>query len=223
MFAVPQMVRWVLRLGVNVLWMDTDVITRVDPFPTIRAELQAAAAAAAEGLERSGGVTSRGPVLLASVDGRVPEEDLHECRLAYSAEPRWGRSASGWKLCGGLFYVQRGSAALAFLRDWERRLRGPRAGAKNQPHYNEALRAHQASLTLRLLPCDLFPNGFRYASAAWRQAQRRSPLAVHGNWVKGSAAKLERFRQWGFWLGGDALQQINLTQHQLSSHERGRL
>ena len=70
----------------------------------------------------------------------MPDEDLHECRRQYSNDyQRWGRSAGGWKLCGGLFYLKRGDAAVAFLSDWERRLRAPGAGAKNQPHYNEAL------------------------------------------------------------------------------------
>ena len=183
MFAVPLMVRWVLRLGLNVLWMDTDVVALANPFPSIRAQLDEA--------DQSGGGGSRG-LILASVDGRVPEEDLHECRSAYTADARWGRSASGWKLCGGLFYLRHGDAALGFLREWERRLRAPAAGAKNQPHYNEALRAFGCSatadpqacsnrLSVRILPCDLFPNGYRYASEAWRHAQRRKPLAVHNN------------------------------------------
>ena len=187
MFAVPMMVRWVLRLGLNVLWMDTDVIALADPLPAIRAQ----AAQAAVGHD--------GPLLLASVDGRVPDEDLHECRRAYSADARWGRSASGWKLCGGLFYLRHGDAALSFLREWERRLHEPGAGAKNQPHYNEALRTATSGLRVDVLPCDLFPNGYRYASEAWRRAQRRAPLLVHNNWIKGHEAKLSRFRGWGMW------------------------
>ncbi len=233
MFAVPQMVRWVLRQGINVLWMDTDVVALANPFPIIRAQLHLAALSD-DGAELSGDdaapgsvpgswsptdrTASRGssqrralgapaapgaPALLASVDGRVPDEDLHECRVAYTGDGRWGRSAGGWKLCGGLFYVQPGAAALAFLRDWERRLRAPGAGAKNQPHYNEALRAHQQALRVVVLPCDLFPNGFRFASAAWRTAQRRSPVLVHANWLKGSRAKHERLRQWGLWRGDE--------------------
>lgn len=180
MFAVPAMVRWVLELGLNVLWMDTDVVALADPFAAVRRELADTAAA-----------TERGGLLLASVDGRVPEENLHECRRAYTADPRWGRSAGGWKLCGGLFYLRRGDAAVAFLGDWERRLRAPRAGAKNQPHYNEALRA-AAALRVRLLPCELFPNGFRYASEAWRRAQQRVPVAVHNNWVRRASAPRPR-------------------------------
>ena len=181
MFAVPLMVRWVLRFGLNVLWMDTDVVALTNPFPSIRAQLDDA--------NQSGG--GSGGLILASVDGRVPEEDLHECRRVYTVDVRWGRSASGWKLCGGLFYLRHGDAALGFLREWERRLRAPAAGAKNQPHYNEALRAVSCStsdtagcgsrLSVRILPCDLFPNGYRYASDEWRRAQRRKPLAVHNN------------------------------------------
>ena len=33
MFAVPKMVRWVLRMELDVLWMDTDVVAITDPFP----------------------------------------------------------------------------------------------------------------------------------------------------------------------------------------------
>ena len=76
-------------------------------------------------------------------------------------------------------------------------LRGPRAGAKNQPHYNDAIVA--TGVAVSLLPCDLFPNGYRYASESWRRAQRRPPLAVHNNWIKGHAAKLARFKEWGLW------------------------
>ena len=145
------------------------------------------------------GVHRRGaPLLLASVDGRVPDENLRECSQVYSADSRWGRSASGWKLCGGLFYLQHGDAALAFLREWERRLAAPGAGAKNQPHYNEALR--RSGLDLRLLPCDLFPNGYRYASETWRRAQRAKPVLVHNNWIKGHEAKLARFKEWDMWI-----------------------
>lgn len=173
MFAVPRMVAWVLRLGASVLWMDTDIVALANPFLAIQSELRRAPAV--------GGGASGSTVVLASVDGRVPEENLHECRAAYSLESRWGRSAGGWKLCGGLFYVQPAEATLSFLRDWERRLRAPGAGAKNQPHYNEALRASRERLDVRTLPCDLFPNGYRYASATWRNAQRRAPLLVHNN------------------------------------------
>ena len=112
---------------------------------------------------------------------------------------RWGRSAGGWKLCGGLFYLPRSEAALAFLGDWERRLRLPGSGAKNQPHYNEALKAAGRKLRVELLPCGLFPNGARYASDAWRRAQREGPVAVHNNWIKGLEAKEARFRAWGLW------------------------
>ena len=205
MFAVPAMVRWVLRLGLNVLWMDTDVVALSNPFAIIRAQLAVGvelAAAASGGMALPG---ATGGLMLASVDGRVPEENLQECDRAYTHNARWGRSAGGWKLCGGLFYLQRWEAALAFLRDWERRLRSPGAGAKNQPHYNEALRAATlqlaAPLRVQLLSCELFPNGFRYSSDAWRRANRRPPVLVHNNWIKGSEAKLERFQRWGLWLG----------------------
>ena len=89
------------------------------------------------------------------------------------------------------------------MSDWERRLRAPGAGAKNQPHYNEALQKASVggALSVRLLPCELFPNGFRYASDAWRRAQSRKPVAVHNNWIKGHEAKLERFKRWGLWHG----------------------
>jgi hypothetical protein len=210
MFAVPAMVRWVLQVGLNVLWMDTDVVALSDPLAAVRLQLASAGEAS--------GARGGSELLLASVDGRVPDEDLHECRRAYSAEARWGGSAGGWKLCGGLFYLRRGDAAIDFLRDWERRLKAPRAGAKNQPHYNDALRA--ARLQLQLLPCDLFPNGFRYASDAWRSAQHRRPVAVHANWVKTPAAKLARFHSWGMWLGDDNRSAGRRAMDSASSSER---
>ena len=198
MFAVPLMVRWVLRLGLNVLWMDTDVIALSNPFPVIRAQV----AESFREHSKSGSSGGSSGLLLASVDGRVPDEDLRECRQAYSSNRRWGRSAGGWKLCGGLFYLQHGNAALAFLREWENRLAKPGAGAKNQPHYNEALRTSSSGLSVQLLPCDLFPNGYRYASHAWRRAQGegRRPVLVHNNWIKGHEAKLSRFKEWGMWM-----------------------
>ena len=185
MFAVPQMLRWVLAMQLDVLWMDTDVVALADPLPVLRDLLGANA-------------SSSPPQLLASVDGRFPDEDPRECAQYYSAETRWGASAGGSKLCGGLFYLRHGARSLALVDAWEARLRGPRAGAKNQPHYNDALRA-AAGLRVRVLPCDLFPNGYRYASESWRRAQRRPPLAVHNNWIKGHAAKLARFKEWGLW------------------------
>ena len=192
MFAVPLMVKFVLGAGLDVLWMDTDVVALSNPFPLIHAQLH-------ELSRQGGGTVGSGSTLIASVDGRVPEEDLTECGRAYSASARWGSSAGGWKLCGGLFYLQHGRASAAFLDEWERRLHGPGAGAKNQPHYNEALRTKASGLTLRLLPCDLFPNGFRYASEPWRRAQSRAPVLVHNNWIKGHDAKVARFQRWGMW------------------------
>ena len=35
MFAVPRMLHWVLAMGLDVLWMDTDVVALSDPFPLI--------------------------------------------------------------------------------------------------------------------------------------------------------------------------------------------
>ena len=183
MFAVPQMVRWVLQLGLGVLWSDTDVVALRDPWPLVRSLASAAPPA----------------TLIASVDGRVPADDPHECGASYSVDARWGTSSGGGKLCGGLFYLRAGEPALRFLDAWERLLRAPGAGAKNQPHYNAAVRA--TGLPLRVLPCDLFPNGFRYADEAWRRAQRRAPVMVHNNWIKGHAAKLERFTRWHIWFG----------------------
>lgn len=92
MFAVPKMVRWVLRMEIDVLWMDTDVIALSDPFPVLHGLL---------------GDKSREQLsVLASVDGRVPDEALGECTVSYSNDARWGASSGGWKLCGGLFYIR---------------------------------------------------------------------------------------------------------------------
>jgi len=202
MFAVPRMVQWVLSLGVDaILWMDTDVVALANPFPRLRANLDAA---------------GENTAILASVDGRVPATNLLECERSYSNDPQWGHSAGGWKLCGGLFYIRHSVAANAFLREWDRRLRAPGAGAKNQPHYNSALR--ETGIGFRLMPCPTFPNGFRYASSAWRQAQSETPLLVHNNWIKGHAAKLERFRLWGLWFepasGGENTTSTRHTQSQ---------
>ena len=81
MFAVPLMVRWVLRLGLNVLWMDTDVIALANPFPVIRAQV----VESFREHSKSGSSSGSSGLLLASVDGRVPDEDLRECRQAYSS------------------------------------------------------------------------------------------------------------------------------------------
>ena len=90
--------------------------------------------------------------------------------------------------------------------EWERRLQDPHGPPghrlKNQPHFNAALRA--AGTRVKLLPCDLFPNGYRYASPSWRAAQRRAPISVHNNWIRGAAAKKRRFVEWGFWANETA-------------------
>eukprot|EP00966_Prymnesium_polylepis_P049493 1145857-Prymnesium_polylepis.1 len=100
MFAVPKMVRWVLRMELDVLWMDTDVVALSDPFPVrapppavcARARSRAARRSAlrAQGKERArrvrraalqvlhrliGGQPREALSLLASVDGRFPDED----------------------------------------------------------------------------------------------------------------------------------------------------
>ena len=188
MFAVPRILRWVLSAGLHVLWMDTDVVTVSDPFPLLH-RLAAHAPPSA-------------PLLLASVDGRVPDENLHECSRRYTVDARWGKSSGTSKLCGGLFYMRCSAATVALVRDWEARVRAPGAGRKNQPHFNDAIEAAR-NVTTVLLPCASFPNGYRYASHAWRRAQPQPPVLVHNNWIKGHAAKLERFREWGMWLPAD--------------------
>ena len=90
MFAVPKMVRWVVQMDLDVLWMDTDVVALRNPFPIVHQLLT--------GTERD----ELG--ILTSVDGRVPDDDLGECRVSYTADTRWGNSAGGWKLCGGTRY-----------------------------------------------------------------------------------------------------------------------
>ena len=79
----------------------------------------------------------------------------------------------------------------------------PLSAVRGKKALGEALRAAAAggALSVRLLPCALFPNGFRYASDAWRHAQSRTPVLVHNNWIKGHEAKLERFKRWGLWHG----------------------
>ena len=225
MFAVPRMLHWVLAMGLDVLWMDTDVVALSDPFPFIRQHAAAAAAAAAANagtaVPRIASASAsadnaltpppRG-LLLASVDGRVPDERLTECGRYYSHDPRWRASSGTSKLCGGLFFARSSAATIALALDWHERVNALNAGQKNQPHFNAALDAAR-NVDVALLPCAQFPNGARYASPAWRRAQlahpqlahpqahqrEQGPVLVHNNWIKGHAAKLARFREWGLW------------------------
>ena len=239
MFAVPRMLHWVLAMGLDVLWMDTDVVALSDPFPLIRQHAAAATAAAAAAAAAataaakagttvpriaSASVNADNPLsprprglLLASVDGRVPDERLAECGRYYSHDPRWRASSGTSKLCGGLFFARSSAATIALALDWERRVNALNAGQKNQPHFNAALDAAR-NVHVALLPCAQFPNGARYASPAWRRAQLthpqlahpqlahpqapqqdQGPVLVHNNWIKGHAAKRARFREWGLW------------------------
>ena len=116
MFAVPRMLHWVLAMGLDVLWMDTDVVALSDPFPLIRRHTAAAnananananagtavARAASAGVHGDNAVSRPPPprgLLLASVDGRVPDERLTECGRHYSRDPRWRASSGTSKLC----------------------------------------------------------------------------------------------------------------------------
>ena len=137
------------------------------------------------------------PLIMASPSLAPSTIGVSPAALSTRSAGAKGAAAGTSKLCGGLFYARATPRTLAFAAAWERRVAAPGAGAKNQPHFNAALDA--ARLPLRLLPCDLFPNGYRYASDAWRAAQRRRPVLVHNNWIKGHAAKRERFERWGLW------------------------
>ena len=112
-----------------------------------------------------------------------------------------GRRAT---LCGGFFLLRPTTAATRLLREWDAEMADGRA--RNQGAFNAVVRRLQASKALRStsLPCDRFPNGYRYASKAWRRvAEERSgekPVAVHNNFISGSAAKRKRFVKWGLWI-----------------------
>ena len=132
------------------------------------------------------------------VDGRFPEAAPRECGQFYSDDKaQWGASSGTSKLCSGLFLLQPGNASLDFVDTWAERLANKQAGAKNQPHYNAALA--QSNLSASVLPCDLFPNGYRYASEVWRKAQGRPPVMVHNNWIVSALKKRKRFKEWGLW------------------------
>ena len=91
------MLRWVLAMQLDVLWMDTDVVALADPLPVLRDLLGANASA------------SSPPQLLASVDGRFPDEDPRECAQYYTAETRLGRERGREQALRRAFYLRHGA------------------------------------------------------------------------------------------------------------------
>ena len=166
---------WVLDgvydlLTVGLLYSDTDIAIRANPLPVFAA------------------LQPTPPFdMLAGVDGQTYACSGHRATL-----------------CGGFFLLRPTTAATRLLREWDAEMADGRA--RNQGAFNAVVRRLQASKALRStsLPCDRFPNGYRYASKAWRRvAEERSgekPVAVHNNFISGSAAKRKRFVKWGLWI-----------------------
>lgn len=156
--------------------MDTDVVAVRDPFPPIRARLAAAAG--------SSGAVAAPPLVLASVDGRVPDEALTECGRYYSRDIRWRSSSGTSKLCGGLFFVRAAAATRALAADWEARVGAPDAGKKNQANHPRPHRhLHEAAAS--------------DAATAANRPRSQHPLTVGGATLRSAAALQRRPRRRG--------------------------
>ena len=117
-----------------------------------------------------------------------------------------------FSFCGGFFLLNDTPGAHDFLDEWIHQLRFSTM-AKNQPALNRAIFASlQKKLRLLVLPCDLYPNGWRYfcleirarkkrfnCGFDWRMQQKREALMVHVTYAKGAAVKRDRLKQIDLW------------------------
>lgn len=187
MMMVPKLNKWVLALGVSIVYCDTDIVLLRNPL-----------SAFVDAFQRAD--------FSAQVDGQVLQSDPLECSARYSSSAEWKEETRGQgKLCGGLFLLSPDSHKhnMDIIDTWIHEL--DKKERKNQPAFNRAIqKVHERhGINVQPLNCSLFPNGYRfndlYAGSWWKKAQSVPPLLVHANWVK--AGKKELMQSWDMWYG----------------------
>mmetsp|Transcript_55407 Transcript_55407/g.153406 ORF Transcript_55407/g.153406 Transcript_55407/m.153406 type:complete len:273 (-) Transcript_55407:52-870(-) len=98
-------------------------------------------------------------------------------------------------LCGCFLYVQPSAAGKAFARRWYDASKGKMF---NQPAMNEVLSELHAELGVYVLPSPMFPNGWN------AEANIKTAVAVHANYLKGTDSKIELLRKLSLWSERDA-------------------
>jgi len=167
MLSVPGIVKWLLEeQHESFLYTDTDVVALSDPFASFPDNF----------------ATSYD--LLGSSDSDT----------RFMSDPKQFQSCNAHVLCGGLWWVQRSAAGLAFVSRWaELAERAPR-NSTNQPLYNKAAhfvkRSDRGGLRVGILSCERFPNGARFFhQPLWRDSARRPVAMIHANFLKGEEKK----------------------------------
>lgn len=167
MLSVPGIVKWLLEEEhESFLYTDTDVVALSNPFASFPDHF-------ASSFD-----------LLGSSDSDV----------RYVSNSKDLESCNAHVLCGGLWWVQRSSAGLAFVSRWAELAASAPSGATNQPLYNKAAhfvkRPDHGGLRVGMLSCERFPNGARFFhKPLWRDAPRRPVAMIHANFLKGADKK----------------------------------
>ncbi|KAF4654143.1 hypothetical protein FOZ61_008431, partial [Perkinsus olseni] len=183
MHSVPRLLRWLVFEEIKgpALYSDTDIVWLEHPYSAFPADL-------------------RRFDLVASVDGRVFEDNPTEC-------PEDG------SFCGGLMYLQHSDRIAKLLDDWEIEITKS-ADGKNQPAYNAAISANRktSGLKVHTLDCAAYVNGWRAFCPGivsrkrkftckfdWSSYQNRSPVMIHATYTVGKDLKVERLKKRGLW------------------------
>ncbi|KAF4651639.1 hypothetical protein FOL47_000263 [Perkinsus chesapeaki] len=173
MQSVPRFIKWLLfeKIRGPILYSDTDIVWIEHPYSAFPANP-----------DKTKKVIRFD--LIASVDGRVFEDNPREC-------PQYG------SFCGGLMHLQNNIKIEKLLDDWLSHIM-KMADGKNQPAYNVAISENRrhAGLVVHTLDCAAYVNGWRAfcldivskkkkftCQFDWSGYQNRSPVMLHATYT----------------------------------------
>ena len=175
----PVCVLTVLRLGVDALWLDTDIVVFSDP-------LMALAIEGADVEMQAGG----------SSDIDVPEDDIDALRSELCSGLYLARASNRTQ---ALF-----EHTVHVLALHQTEVRFGDQSATNLAIHEARWRQGLRGLSLSVLSPLRWPTGGVYFTLGEPARRGITPVLVHNNYLIGHAAKVSRFRDHGLWLVDDS-------------------
>ena len=203
----PACVLTVLRLGIDVLWSDTDVFFFRDPFEDVLKDISS------RFTPGKISIRTEPPDFTIQAAG---DHDLH-----YPADEA---EAFLNELCTGLFFARANDRTVEFFLQVVHTLSlfshdqtfGDQS-ATNIVLFEKRWRYGISNMTVAVLDPLLFPSGGIYFRTNEHQRHGVTPALVHNNYVIGRNKKIARFKEHGLWLLEDGFKSKTLTGHSFTT------